>query len=119
MSDRSAVVTVEIDLGVVCFVDESGHCLAFDVSLVVPQELLSVANLFSCIGIMLSSWLLFFSGLGQRLRVIRSWRVMFVHSRRVHSQPYCVCTFDGLDTTFMLKPIWNGAESILWYWRIM
>jgi hypothetical protein len=72
MFDRSAVVAVEIDLGVVCFVDESGHYFALAVSLVVPQELLSVAHLFSCIGIVLSSWLLFVSGLGERLRVIRS-----------------------------------------------
>jgi hypothetical protein len=44
--DRSAVVAVEINLGVVCFADESGHCFAFAVSLVVPQELLSVAHFF-------------------------------------------------------------------------
>jgi hypothetical protein len=66
MFDQSAVVAVEIDLGVVCFVDESCHCFAFAVSLVLPQALLSVANLFSCMGIFLSSWLLFVYGLGQR-----------------------------------------------------
>jgi hypothetical protein len=60
-------VDVEIDLGVVCFVDESGHCLTFAVSLVVPQELLSVAHLFSCMSIALRSYLFFVSGLGQRL----------------------------------------------------
>jgi hypothetical protein len=53
-------VDVEIDLGVVCFADESGYCFAFAVSLVVPQELLYVAHLFSGIGTVLSSWLFFF-----------------------------------------------------------
>jgi hypothetical protein len=119
MFDRSAVVAIETDLGVVCFADESGHCLTFAVSLVVTQELLSVAHLFSWIDIMLNSWLLFVSGLGQRLQVIKSWRVLFVHLRTVHNQPYFVCTFVGPNTTFMLKPIWNGAESILWYWWMM
>jgi hypothetical protein len=37
MVDQSAFVAVEIDLGVVCFVDESGRCLALAVYLVVPQ----------------------------------------------------------------------------------
>jgi hypothetical protein len=68
MFDRSAVVAVEIELGF--FLDEYGHYLAFAVSLVVPQELLSVAQLFSCMDIVLSFWLFFVSGLGQRLRVI-------------------------------------------------
>jgi hypothetical protein len=115
MFDRWAIVAVEIDLGVVCFVDESGHCLAFAVFLVLPQELLSVAHLFSCMVIVLSSWLLFVSGEGQILRVIISWCVLFVHSRRVHSQLYFACTFVGPETNFMLKPIWNGAESSLWF----
>jgi hypothetical protein len=42
--DRSAVVAVEINLGVVCFVDESVHGFAFDVSLMVTQELFSVPH---------------------------------------------------------------------------
>jgi hypothetical protein len=65
--DRSAVVAVDIDLGVVFFVDESCQVFAFAVYLVVFQELLSVPYLFSCIGIVFSSWLLFVSGLCQRL----------------------------------------------------
>jgi hypothetical protein len=87
MFDRSAVVDVEIDIGVVCFVDESGHGFAFAIFLLGTREFLSVAHLFSCMGIVLISWLLFVSGVGQRLRVIRLWRVLFVHLRRVHSQP--------------------------------
>jgi hypothetical protein len=63
-------VAVEIDLGVVCFVDESGHIFAFAISLEVPQELLYVPHFFSCIGIVLTSWLLFVSGLGQSLQII-------------------------------------------------
>jgi hypothetical protein len=105
ISNRSTAVAVEIDLGVVCFVNESGHGFTFAVSLVVFQEFLSIAHLFSCIGIVLSSWLLLVSGLGQRLGVIRSWCVMFVHSRRVHSQPYFVCAFGGPVTTCMSTPI--------------
>jgi hypothetical protein len=72
MFDRFAVVAEEGDLGVVCFADESGQCLSFDVSLVVPQDFLSVSHLFLCMGIVLSSWFLFVSGLGQILCVIRS-----------------------------------------------
>jgi hypothetical protein len=64
MFDRSADVAVEIDLGVVCLVDESCHCFSFAVSLVLPQELLSVFHCFSCMGIVLSYWLLLVSVLG-------------------------------------------------------
>jgi hypothetical protein len=67
MFDRSAVVAVEINLGVVSFVDESGHCLAFAVALVLHQDLLSVVHFFSCVGTVLRSWLLFVSSLDQRL----------------------------------------------------
>jgi hypothetical protein len=49
---------VDIDIGVVCFVDESCQVFAFAVSLVVFQELLSVRCFISCIGILFSSWLL-------------------------------------------------------------
>jgi hypothetical protein len=77
--DRSAVAAVDIDLGVVCFVDESGQGFTFAVFLVVFHELLSVSHCLSSIGIVFNSWLVVVSGLGQRLRVIRSWRVMLVH----------------------------------------
>jgi hypothetical protein len=56
--DRSAVVAVYIDLGVVCFVDESGQFFAFAVFLVVFQEFFSVPHYLSCIDIVFSSWLL-------------------------------------------------------------
>jgi hypothetical protein len=46
MFDRLAVVDVETNIGVVCLVDESCHCFAFAVSLVLTQELLSIAHLF-------------------------------------------------------------------------
>jgi hypothetical protein len=60
--DRSAVVAIyiDIDIGVVCFVDDSGQFFAFTVLFVVFQELFSVSHCMSCIGIVFSSWLLFF-----------------------------------------------------------
>jgi hypothetical protein len=67
---------VDIDLGVVCFVDESGQGFTFAVFLVVFQELMYVPHCLSCIGIVSNSLLVVVSGLGQRLWVIRSWRVM-------------------------------------------
>jgi hypothetical protein len=119
MFGQSAVVAFEIDLGVVCLVDASCRCFAFASLLVFTHEFLSIALLFSCMGILLSPWLLFVSGLGHRFRVIRSWRVLLVHLRRVHSQPYFVCSGVGPVTIFMLKTVWIGAEWILWYWRMM
>jgi hypothetical protein len=54
MFDLSAVVAVEIHLGVVCLVDESCTCFEFVVSFVLPQELLSVVHCFSFMGEILS-----------------------------------------------------------------
>jgi hypothetical protein len=50
---------------------------------------------------------------GQRLRVMRSWRVLLVHSRSIQSHPYLVYVGDGPVTTSMLNPVLNGGESIL------
>jgi hypothetical protein len=65
-------------------------------------------------GIVLSSWLLFVSGLGQRLRVIRSWHVLFVHSRIVHSQPYCLY-FCWARDYFHVKnhPEWGCVDLVV------
>jgi hypothetical protein len=76
--DRSAVAEVDIDLGVVCFVDESGQGFTFAVFFVVFHELLYVPYCLSCIGIVSNSWLVVVSGLGQILWVMRLWRVVFV-----------------------------------------
>jgi hypothetical protein len=76
MLDRSDVAAVDIDLGGVCFVDESGQVLVFAVVVLDFHQLLSVPHCFSCIGIVFNSWLVVISGLGQRLRVIRSWWVV-------------------------------------------
>jgi hypothetical protein len=49
--DRSSIAAVDIDLGVVSFVDESAHVFGF---VMVPwdfHELTSVPHFFSCIGI--------------------------------------------------------------------
>jgi hypothetical protein len=55
MLDRSAVAAVDIDLGVVSFVDESTHVFDFSV---VPwdfHELPSVPHYLLCIGIVFNS----------------------------------------------------------------
>jgi hypothetical protein len=72
MVGRSVVAAVDIDLGVVSFVEESAHVFDFAV---VPwdfYELTSVPHCLSFIGIVFNSWLVVISGLGQRLRVMRS-----------------------------------------------
>jgi hypothetical protein len=117
--DQSDVAVVDIDLGVVCFVDESGQGFTFVVFFVVFHELLYMPHCLSCIGIVFNSWLVFFYGLGQRFQVIRSWHVMLVHSRRVHSHPYFVCDFSGPVTTSMLNPVLRGGESIFLYFLMI
>jgi hypothetical protein len=72
MVDRSMVVAVYIDLGVVSFVEASAHYLnvvAFSWEL---QELSSVPYGLSCIGIVFNYWLVVIYGSGHILRVIRS-----------------------------------------------
>jgi hypothetical protein len=66
------VVAVDIDLGVVSFFEDSPHVLdvvAFPWDL---HELISVPHGLSCIGIVFNSWLVVISGVGHRLRVMRS-----------------------------------------------
>jgi hypothetical protein len=112
MVGRSVVAAVDIDLGVVSFVDESAHVFDFSV---VPwgfHELTSVPHCLSCIGIVFNSLLVVISGLGQRFRVMRSWRVLLVHSRRTQSHLYLVCVGYGPVTTSMLNPVLKGGESI-------
>jgi hypothetical protein len=106
------VAAVDIDLGVVSFVEESAHVFDFAV---VPwdfHELTSLPHCLSCIGIVFNSWLVVISGLGQRLCVIRSLRVLLVHSRRMQSHPYLVSVVDGPCTTIMLNPVLNEGEPI-------
>jgi hypothetical protein len=72
MVERSIVTAVDIDLGVVSFTEDSAHVFDFAV---VPwdfHELSSVPHGLSCIDIVFNSWLVAISGLGQRLRVMRS-----------------------------------------------
>jgi hypothetical protein len=59
----SAVAAVDIDLGVVCFVDESGQGFTFAVFFMVFHEFPSVTHFLSCIGIVFNSWLVVVSGL--------------------------------------------------------
>jgi hypothetical protein len=56
------VWVVTDDLGIVCFVDESGQFFAIAIFLVVFQELFSVPHCLTCIGILFSSWLLVVGG---------------------------------------------------------
>jgi hypothetical protein len=72
MADRSMVAVVEIDLGVVSFVEDSPHALDF---VAVPwdlHEFIAVPHGLSCMGIVFNSWVVAISGLGHRLRVMRS-----------------------------------------------
>jgi hypothetical protein len=55
MLDGSAVAAVDIDLGVVCFVDEPCKGSIFAVAVLDFQEFLSVPHYLSCIGIMFNS----------------------------------------------------------------
>jgi hypothetical protein len=113
--DRSAVAAVDIDLGVVCFADESIQGFTFAVFLLVFHEVLYVPHCVSCIGIVLKSWLMVVSGLSQRFRLMPSWGGVLVHSRRVHIHPYFFCCFAGPITMSTLNPVLKGGESILWY----
>jgi hypothetical protein len=66
------VAAVDIDLGVVIFAEASAH--VFDV-VAFPwdlHKLSSVPHGLSCIGIVFNYWLVVISGLGHRLRVMRS-----------------------------------------------
>jgi hypothetical protein len=72
MVDRSIVAAVDIDLGVVSFVEDSAHVFDFAAVPWDLHELISVPHGLSCIGIVFNSWLVAISGLGQRLRVMRS-----------------------------------------------
>jgi hypothetical protein len=55
MLDRSDVAAVYIDLGVVCFVGESGQGFVFTVVVLVFHEFLFVRHCLSCIGIVFNS----------------------------------------------------------------
>jgi hypothetical protein len=55
MLDRSAVAAVDIDLGVVSFVDENAHVFDFVVGPWNFHELTSVPHCLSCIGIVFNS----------------------------------------------------------------
>jgi hypothetical protein len=112
MVDQSIVAAVDIDLGVVSFVEESAHIFDFAV---VPwdfRELRSVPHCFSCICIMFNSYLVVIFGLGQRFHVMRSCRALLVHSRRMQIHPYLVSVVDGPRTMIMFNPVLNGGESI-------
>jgi hypothetical protein len=55
MLDQSAAAEVDIDLGFVCFVDESGQGFVFAVVVLDFHYLLSVPHCLSCIGIVFNS----------------------------------------------------------------
>jgi hypothetical protein len=55
MLDISDVAVVDIDLGVVCFVDESGQGFVFVVVVLDFHELSSVPHCMACIGIVFNS----------------------------------------------------------------
>jgi hypothetical protein len=55
MLDRSAVAAVDIDLRVVCFVDEYGQGFIFALVVLDFHELPSVPHCLSCIGIVFIS----------------------------------------------------------------
>jgi hypothetical protein len=66
------VAAVYIDLGVVSFAEDSAHVFDFADVHWDLHELSSVPHGLSCIGIVFNSWLVAISGLGHRLRVMRS-----------------------------------------------
>jgi hypothetical protein len=66
------VAAVDIALGVVSFAEDSAHVFYFASAPWDLHELSSVPHGLSCIGIVFNSWLVAISGLGHRLRVIRS-----------------------------------------------
>jgi hypothetical protein len=55
MLDQSTVATVDIDLGIVCFVDESGQGFVFGLVVLDLHELPYVPHCLSCIGIVSNS----------------------------------------------------------------
>jgi hypothetical protein len=55
MLDRSAFAVVDIDLGVVYFVDESGQGFVFAVVVLDFHKLPSVSHCLACIGIVFNS----------------------------------------------------------------
>jgi hypothetical protein len=66
------VAAVDIDLGVVSFAEDSAHVFDFAAVSWDLHELSSVPHGLSCIVIVFNYWLVATSGLGQRLRVMRS-----------------------------------------------
>jgi hypothetical protein len=66
------VAAVEIYLGVFSFVEDSPHVFDFASVPWYLHEFIAVPHGLSCIGIVFNSWLVAISGLGHRLRVMRS-----------------------------------------------
>jgi hypothetical protein len=66
------VASVEIDLGALSFAEDSAHVFYFAAVPWDLHELISVPRGLSCIGIVFNSWFVAISGLGHRLRVMRS-----------------------------------------------
>jgi hypothetical protein len=66
------VAAVEIYLGVVSFAEDYAHVFDFAAVPCDPYELMLVPHGLSCIGIVFNYWLVAISGLGHRLRVMRS-----------------------------------------------
>jgi hypothetical protein len=66
------VAAVEIDLGVVSFVEDSPHVFDFAAVPWDLHEFIAVPHGLSCIGIVFNSWVVAISGLGHRLCVMRS-----------------------------------------------
>jgi hypothetical protein len=117
ISDRVVVVAVDIDLGVVCFVDDYGQGLPLlylwwcsNSCSLLPTNFRAMV-LCSVLGCL-------FMVYAKDCEVIRSWRVIFVHSRRVLRKPYFVCVFVGPVTTCMLYLV-KGGESVLCYCLMM
>jgi hypothetical protein len=66
------VAAVDIDLGVVSFAEDSAHVFDFAAVPWDLHELSAVPHGLSCIGIVFNCWQVAISGLGHRLRVMRS-----------------------------------------------
>jgi hypothetical protein len=66
------VAAVDIDIGGVSFAEDSAHVFDFSAIPWDIHELSSVPHGLSFIGIVFNSWVVAISGLGQRLRVMRS-----------------------------------------------
>jgi hypothetical protein len=108
MVDRYMVVAVYIDLVVVSFAEASAYDFDFVAFRWDLHELSLVPHGLSCIGIVFNSWLVVIYGLGHRLCVIRSLRVLLVQSRRMQSHTYLVFDADGPSTMIILNPVLNG-----------